>query len=232
MIGMLSLSVFILAYNEAQNIKAVAQGLHNMLATLGRPYELVIIDDGSTDGTAGIADDLARQYPRIAVIHHEKNLGLGSAYKTALANAHNDLLTFTSADGQFPPEIIRQFLSVMDGQDMVLGYLPHRKRPLIAEALSAAERILLSVLFGPFPKFQGMMMFRRKILQEIPLQSEGGRGWIILTELIIRTYQKGYRVLSVPTEIRERQSGRSKVNNWRTIWQNFRQVVALRARMR
>lgn len=225
---MLSLSVFVFAYNEAKTLEAVTRELNDSLIRIGRPYEIVIIDDGSLDGTAAIADRLSCDLSDVSVIHHDKNYGLGSVYRTAFANARCDLVTFFCADGQFPPQIIIQFLPLMDKADMVLGYLPKRQDPLLSKVLSRVEKILFRILVGPMPKFQGVLMFRRKLLDEIELKSGGGRAWTVLMEFIIRASRKGYRLSSVPTEIRPRLSGRSKVNNPATIWANLKQVFILR----
>lgn len=224
---MLSLSVFVFAYNEAESLEAVVNEIADTLKELNRPYEIVIIDDGSSDSTGAIADELARKFRNTSVIHHVRNLGLGSVYKTAFANARCDLVTFFSGDGQFSPQIIRQFLPLMEKMDMVLGYLPNRKDSSLSKILSGAEKILLGILFGPMPKFQGVLMFRRKLLDEIELKSKGGRAWTVLLELIIRTARGKYRITSVPIKMRPRMSGRSKVNNLPTVWANLKQAFIL-----
>lgn len=225
---MLSLNVFIFAYNEARSLEAVVKEVSDTLKGLGRPHEIVIIDDGSTDGTGDTAERLSREFADVSVIHHEINRGLGSAYKTAFANARCDLVTFFCGDGQFPPDILKQFLPLMDNLDMVLGYLPHRKDPLVSKMLSKVEKVLFRIIFGPMPKFQGVLMFRRRLLDEIKLKSGGGRAWTVLMELIIRTSRCKYRIASVPTQIRPRKIGRSRVNNLPTIWANLKQAFALR----
>lgn len=225
---MLSLSVFVFAYNEAESLGTVIKELDTTLREMNRPYEVVIIDDGSTDGTGAIADRLAGEFAGISVIHHERNYGLGGAYKTAFANARCDLVTFVCADGQIPARIIEQFLPLMDQKDMVLGYVPNRGDSLLSKALSMSEKILFRILFGYMPKFQGVLMFRRELLNGLKLRSEGDKAWTIIMELIIRVVRGGYRVMSVPVKFRLRMSGKSRVNNLSTIWANVRQVFVLR----
>lgn len=229
---MLSLSVFIFAYNEAESLEAVAKETCDTLEELGCRYEVVIIDDGSSDGSSEIADRLARELTlaNISVIHHDRNYGLGSVYKTAFANARCDLVTFTCADGQIPAEIIKQFLPLMNemDMDMVLGYVPNRRDSLLSKILSKVERVLYRTLFGPMPKFQGVLMFKRKLLDELKLKSDGGRAWTIIMELIIRVSKSGYRVMNVPVKLRLRMNGKSKVNNLITVWANLKQVFMLR----
>ena len=187
----------------------------------------MIVDDGSPDGTGEIADRLAHQSGLIRVVHHVPNGGLGAVYRTGFAEARGLYLTFFPADGQFPASCLEQLLSVMPNKDMVLGYIPRRPGMILSRMLSLLERLLYRALFGSLPTFQGVLMFRRVLLEEIELESRG-RGWAVLMELIIRTWRGGYRVTSIPTGIRPRFAGHSKVNNFRTILANLIQVLELR----
>jgi glycosyltransferase involved in cell wall biosynthesis len=225
------LTVAILAYNEESNIKTVLAEMIAELSSLREPWEIVIIDDGSTDATGRIADEAAANDPRIRVIHHETNRGLGGGYRTGFANARGTFLTFFPADGQFAPDIIVQFLRQMDDLDMLLGYLPNMKRPPLARAASFAEQLLYRLLVGKMPRFQGVLMFRTKLLREIPLHLDG-RGWGVLLEFILRVSRGPYRVRSTPTDLRDRISGHSKVMNFKTIRSNVEQLFALRAALR
>jgi dolichol-phosphate mannosyltransferase len=216
-----------MAYNEAASLKMVADEITAAVQRLGIPYELLIIDDGSTDGTGEIADYLAQQSGVVRVVHHAPNGGLGAVYRTGFAEARGLYLTFFPADGQFPASSIGQLLAVMPQQDMVLGYIPRRPGMVLSRMLSLLERLLYRALFGSLPTFQGVLMFRRVLLEKIELESRG-RGWAVLMELIIRTSRGGYRVTSIPTGVRPRFAGDSKVNNFRTIWANLIQVLELR----
>lgn len=225
---MLSLSVFVFAYNEEKALEAAVKEIYETLTELKRPYELIIIDDGSEDKTGKIADELSGELNGVSVIHHERNCGLGQVYKTAFSAARCDLVTFYCGDNQFPATIIKQFLPLIDKTDMVLGYLPKRSDTIISKMLSKFEKALLMLLFGHMPRFQGVLMFKRKLLEEVELKSGGGKAWTVLMELIIRVSRAGYQVISVPTEMRPRMAGKSKVNNLSTIWANFKQAMALR----
>jgi glycosyltransferase involved in cell wall biosynthesis len=222
-----TLSVVVMAFNEEGSLEPVVREIGSTLKGLECSYEIVIVDDGSMDDTGAIADLLADEVPHLRVVHHEMNRGLGGVYRTGFVQAKGDLITFFPADGQFSASIIPQFVPLMGGADMVLGYLTDRESSLLAKGLSTAERVLYRLLFGPLPRFQGILMFRRTLLDEVTLKSTG-RGWAVVMELIVRVSRSGYRILSVPTEMRPRMSGRSKVNNLHTIWANLRQVAGLR----
>lgn len=216
-----------MTYNEAGSLEKVIKEIAEYLIELQQPYEIVIINDGSTDGSSRLADELSENIDHVRVIHHATNLGLGGVYRTGFSTAWGDYLTFFPADGQFPAGIIRQFYPMMAKADMVLGYIPNRKSSWLAKSLSALEKMLYFLLFGPLPKFQGIIMFKRQLLAEIELKSSG-RGWAVLLELIIRAHRGGYKIVTLPTGLRPRMSGNSKVNNFPTIWANLRQAFELR----
>jgi dolichol-phosphate mannosyltransferase len=227
----MELSVVVMAYDEVANLEAAVAELRSALAALGRSFEIVVVDDGSRDGTGAIADRLAAADPSVRAVHHPENRGLGGVYRTGFAEARGDLVTFFPADGQFPPSILSDFVRASQRADLVLGYVPNRRgRPLAARALSAAERLLYRALFGRLPRFQGILMFRRALLDGVRLSSEG-RGWAVLLELVIRAVRSGCRTASVATPLRPRAAGASKVGNWKTIRSNLAQVLALRARL-
>jgi glycosyltransferase involved in cell wall biosynthesis len=228
-----SLSVVVMAYDEAANLEAVVRELHGAVGALPGPRadELLIVDDGSRDGTGAVADRLASALPGVRVIHHQVNRGLGGVYRTGFSEAAGELVTFFPADGQFPATIIQAFYPLMHDHDLVLGYLPQRASSPLAKGLSAAEKVLYRLLFGPMPRYQGVFMVRRQVLLGLTLRTTG-RGWGVVMEMVLRIFRGPYRVTSVPTTLRPRMSGQSKVNNLRTVWINLKQAVVLRRTLR
>ncbi len=224
----LSVSVIIAAFNEHESLENVVNGINSVLVEVPfKDYEIIIIDDGSTDGTEKIADELENKYSQIRVIHHDRNKGLGMVYRTGFNHAIYDYITFYPADGQFPASNIHKFIPLMRDYDMILGYLPDRKSSMIARFLSKVERFLFSLAFGELPKFQGLFMLRRKVLDDIELKSPDSRAWTIVMELVIRLSKNGYRMISIPTKMRPRAYGKSKVNNFKTILTSLKQLVSL-----
>ena len=222
-----TLSVVVLAYNEVDTLERTCREIIETIERIGVHAEVVVVDDGSTDGTGVVADKLAEADAQIRVIHHQPNRGLGGVYRTGFTEARGLYVTFFPADGQFPASIIGEFLPRMKDYDMVLGYLPRRDSALLSKGLSLAERALYRILLGRMPRFQGILMFRRSLLSMHTLQSQG-RGWAVLLEFIIRCARDECRIVNVATDVRPRTHGSSKVNNLRTIWSNLRQVMALR----
>jgi glycosyltransferase involved in cell wall biosynthesis len=223
------LTVVIMAWNEVASLAAVAHEIHEELLRLGISFEILLIDDGSSDGTGPLADQLAGELSGLRVHHHDVNRGLGGVYRTAFAEARGELVTFFPADGQFPAELIAHYLPAMTEADLVLGVLPQREDGL-AKLLSLSERALLRLMFGTFPRFQGILMFRTELVRRTPLVSQG-RGWIVLMEFILRQARAGARIKNMTITMRPRASGTSKVNNLRSIVSNLRQLAALRLSM-
>ena len=221
------LTVVLAAFNEEESFSTTCQEILGVLDTLGVVTELLVVDDGSSDRTGQFADAIAARDARVRVIHHAPNLGLGGVYRTGFGEARGDYVTFFPADGQFPATIIELFLPHMADHDLVLGVLPHRQGSVLGKLLSFGERLMYAALFGRMPKFQGILMFRRSLLAHYNLRSTG-RGWAVLLEFILRAARDGSRLTNVETTVRPRAHGASKVNNLRTIWSNFRQMLQLR----
>lgn len=225
-----TVTVVVMAFNEGPNLEAVVHDLRKASRQSALPCEILVVDDGSSDGTGAVADRLARELDGIRVVHHASNGGLGAVYRTGFLEARGDLVTFFPADGQFEASAVERFVAAMDGADMVLGYLETSTRPLLGRVLSSGERLLYRMLFGRLPRFQGLLMVRRSVLDRFELTSRG-RGWAVVMELIIRTARAGCRIRTVPTALRPRLSGTSKVQNPRTMWSNLRQTIALRRQL-
>lgn len=224
---MKDVAVILMAYNEAGTVADVLREIDAVLRPSRWSYEVVVVDDGSTDGTGEIVEQLGRELPNIRVHHHSSNRGIGEVYRTGFGSARSEYLTFLPADGQFPATIVTQFLPLMEGSDLVLGYLPLAKRTPVAKVLSIAERTLYRLLFGMVPRFQGIMMFRRALLGELNIRP-AGRGWGVLMEIIVKSVRSNRRIIAEPTALRGRMSGASKVNNLRSVWANVRQALELR----
>lgn len=223
------LTVALALYNEQDSLRAAVADILAAPLPAGWRLELLIIDDGSTDGSGAIADELAAGEPRIRVVRHTPNQGLGQVYRTGFDTARGDWLSFLPADGQYPAsELLRLLTTNADGQaDLVLGLLPQGRESLTGHLLSNLERLLFRVLFGRIPPFQGIFLVRTDKLRQLKLESRG-RGWAIVLELIIRADRAGWRWRNEAVRCRPRQAGRSKVNNLRMVVLNSLQLLRLR----
>jgi len=219
-------SIVVMAYNEAGTLSGVLDEIDATMRDSAYTYEVIVVDDGSSDGTGQIADEAAQRLPSVNVLHHPTNRGIGEVYRSGFQAATGKYLTFLPADGQFPANIVSSFVPLMSRADLVLGYLPDVRRSPVAMVLSWTERSLYRAMFGRLPPFQGIMMFRRAMLEELGVKP-GGRGWGVLMEIIVRAKRHQLNIVSVPTSLRARASGKSKVHNVRSIRANINQAIAL-----
>ncbi|MDM8560802.1 glycosyltransferase family 2 protein [Candidatus Parabeggiatoa sp. HSG14] len=212
-----SVSVVVMTYNEANSLKNVIIEVLDMLTQLNCQYEIIIVDDGSTDGSSEIAEKLATKYQEVRVVHHGINLGIGGVYRTGFTEVKNDIVTFMAADGQSLAEVhFNQFLPLLDEYDMALGCLPRRDASVLSKFFAWGEKQFFRVLFPGVPKPEGPFMFKRRLLDEIHLISmnDTNRGWMVVWELIIRAKYQGYKLITVSTKSGKRTHGKSKANTW------------------
>jgi glycosyltransferase involved in cell wall biosynthesis len=142
------LSVLLLACNEGAALEEVVAAWIAYLDGLKREYEVIVVDDGSSDDTAARCDALATQHPRARVLHHPDHRGLGAALRTALPAARSPLVFYTTADRQYEPSDLKHAFESIDKVDLVTGIRVSRCVPAWLRRLGALYRILARVLFG------------------------------------------------------------------------------------
>ena len=229
-----SISVVIPAYNEEGNISAVVQKSLKTLKKVSNDYEVVVVDDGSTDKTGEIIGAIAKANKAVKVFYHGKNKGLGEALKTGYTNARKDFVFYIPADGQISVEELPNFLQQADRADVVIGY--HRKRadPLKRKLKSAIYHFLLRMLFGlNFRLTTSSKLYRKKVLDSIRFEASSA---FLEPEILFKAKKKGCRFAEVPIEHHPRTAGKSKGDSLtetaRTIYDLLRMWLLLRFRIR
>ncbi len=221
----MGISIVIPAYNEEANLEVVVRQTLLVLPEISPDYELILVDDGSTDGTGVIADWLAAEQEHIHVIHHPHNMGLGAALRTGFSWVRYELVSSLPADGQIAPADMKRFAEAMEGVDVVTGYFTHREDAFYRDILTWGLRLFMHVLFGKLPRLQGARMFRRELLDGIELYSTTG---LMNLELIVKASRKGCKFREIPIEALPRMSGNSKVTNTTTILKTMLEMLKLR----
>ncbi len=223
-----SLSVFFPCINEEGNIEDGVKKAEEVLKKLKLKYEIIIIDDGSTDKTGEIADQLVRQSPHIRVIHHAKNLGYGEALKSGFYNARYDTIVYTDGDGQFDFSEVTKLLEKIKDADVVIGYRIKRQDSFLRRLFGKGWKLSLLTFFGLTLKDVdcGFKMVRKEVLEKIP-HLESQRGAMINAELVIKAKKMGFRIGQVGVNHYPRLSGKPTGNNLRVIIKSFLDLLRL-----
>jgi len=223
------LSVFLPAHDEAENLARTVTSAVRALDQLGlQDLELVLVDDGSTDGTGDIADSLAARDPRIRVIHHPVNGGYGAALKSGFAAARRRWIFYTDSDGQFDVADIDLLLPYADEFDAIIGYRTRRSDNPIRKVNQALWSGLVRRVLGIDIRDVdcAFKLLRRASLERIePLVSEGA---VISAELLVKLHRSGARVKQVGIPHHPRVAGKPSGGNPRVIARAFRELFRLR----
>ena len=208
-----SLSIFFPFWNEEGNIEAVVQRAIPIAKEVSEKWEIIMIDDGSTDKTVERAKELEKKFPNTRLISHQFNRGYGAALKTGFENSRYEYIVFTDGDLQFDFQEITKFIEKTDVADIVIGYRKKRDDTFFRHILMILHRIWSYIFFGIFVKDIdcGFKLFRKKAVQEIsPLRSEGA---MITTEILAKAKSKKLRIAQVGITHYPRKYGQSSGGN-------------------
>jgi dolichol-phosphate mannosyltransferase len=228
-------------YNEAENVQAIVEASGEVLARAApEGYRVLIVDDGSPDGTGELADRLAAQHDWVEVLHRAEKNGIGPAYlagfRHALDRGAAYVLEMDSDFSHDPADLARLLEAVYGGADLALGSRYVRGggvtdwgmlRRFISEGGSTYARLVLGLTVRDLTG--GFKCFRREVLEAIHFDGVRSRGYAFQVELTYRAVQAGFRVVEVPIIFRDRQHGTSKMS-WRIAAEAMWLVPALRFR--
>ncbi len=206
----MKVSISMAAYDEAPNVRSVVAEALEALRIAGVDGEVVLVDDGSRDGTSRIADELAAAEPRVRVIHHGTNRGFSGAMTTALRESRGDWIFLVPADGQVPLADLERFLGASATADIVVGVRSHRPERAGRAILSRAFHTISKTLFPvPLAEFSSVFLFRRSLVASMPIRSRA-RTATLLPEVLFRASSRGARFAQLVFEPRPRMGGKAK----------------------
>ncbi len=226
-----SVSVVMPAYNEAPN---VAQAVASAVAAMEKitpDYEVIVVDDGSRDGTSDVVKGLIPQYPKLRLVRNDPNRGYGGALRAGFETATKDLILFAPADNQFELEEAPRLLAMIEqGADIASGHRTERNDPFMRKVNAFGWNMLIRILFGYLCHDIdcGFKVFRRHILERVPLQSNGA---MIDTELLAGAKARGFIIREAPVTHLPRTAGKPTGANIRVILRAFRDLVRFRLRL-
>jgi dolichol-phosphate mannosyltransferase len=221
-----SVSCTIMAYNEEGTLEEATDDVHRALrAAGGRAFEILIVDDGSTDRTPEIGRRMEEKYPEVRFLRHGRNLGPGSAILTGIRNSRNDVICFHPADQQVDFAEIAGFLPLLEDHDIVVGSRSGRPGYTTMRLLASHVYIAMAhTLFGlrEFDDFNFIYLYRRELLESMPIESDGV---FMCTEILVRAVDRGARVAQVEAECKPRRVGVSSCFKAPVIEKTFGEML-------
>jgi len=231
LVNNVSISVFFPCYNEQDNIARVVKQALTVLEKLNADFEVIIVDDGSTDGTGQIAEEIAGQKGRVKVVHHRTNLGYGAALQSGFKAATKELVFYTDGDGQFDINEMPPLLPLMEQYDIVSCYRLNRQDNLIRKINGWCWTKLVCRLFGM--KIRDIdcafKLYKREIFDNIKLVSTGA---LIDAEILARAVRRGYRITQRGIHHYPRTAGSQTGAKLRVILRAFKELLKLRNQIR
>ncbi len=221
------LSVFFPFWNEEKNIENVVKKAIPVVEEVSKKWEMIIVDDGSSDKTLKIAKEFAKENPNIRIVSHDRNRGYGASLKSGFENARYSVIVFTDGDGQFDFKEIDGFLGKIDKADIVIGYRKKRYDNPIRHVLMNMLKIWDLFFFGFWFRDIdcGFKMFTKKALLKIaPLKSEGA---MITTEILAKARKTKLKIEQVEVTHYPRFYGDQSGGNLRVIVRAIRESFAL-----
>ncbi len=213
-----SVLVVIPTYNERDNLGPIVGRLRTVLPDV----DVLVVDDGSPDGTGELADELAAADIRVQVLHRTEKAGLGAAYIAGFRwgmERDYTVLVEMDADGSHAPEDLPRLLDALDDADLVIGsrYVPGgrvvnwpRSREVLSRGGNIYSKLALGVRINDITA--GFRAYRRRVLEKLELDGVASHGYCFQVDLTWRTVRAGFTVVEVPITFTEREIGTSKMS--------------------
>lgn len=221
-----SISVFFPCYNEQENVARTTQNAIDVLENLQIDFEIIIVDDGSSDETPKIAQDIAAGNDRVKLVKHHTNLGYGAALRSGFKAATKKLVFYTDGDGQFDISELPPLLPLINEFDIVSCYRLNRRDPLIRKLNGWAWTKLVCLLFGM--KIRDIdcafKLYKTEIFENMELSSSGA---LIDAEILARAVRKGYTVTQKGVHHFPRTAGAQTGANLKVILRAFKELFKL-----
>lgn len=210
-------SVFFPAFNDEGSITKLIHDALDVAPRITNDYEVIVVNDGSSDGTAAVLNSLASREPRLRVIHHTRNRGYGGALRSGFDSATKDLIFYTDGDGQYDVREMANMIPLMiEGVDVVTGYKIRRSDSRRRIVLGAIYKFLARRMFGlPIRDVDcDFRLMRREAIQSVTLTSTSG---CICTEMVYKLSRAGYHFAETPVHHYPRLHGQSQFFTLRRV---------------
>ncbi len=226
-----SLTLVLPCHNEAENLGWLLPHTVEVLPHLARSWDLVLVDDGSTDGSGEIATRMAADLGiRLQVLRHAEKSGYGKTVGDGLRAARADYVAFTDADGQFEIADLALLIPLLDRADLAAGWRRERRDARARELVSWVFNTLVTVLYRlPYRDVDcALKLMRREVLDSVRLEA---RSALINAELYYKARHAGWRIAQVPVPHHPRVAGRRSGARPRAILRAIKELVLFRLRI-
>lgn len=220
------ITVVMPALNEERNVELAVSETMDAFERLNIAGEIVLINDGSKDRTAELAEQLKQKYGHMQVIHHKTPHGIGSSFWEGAQIANGDVVTMLPGDGENEPSEILRYLPLMREVDIVVPFVYNQwVRGRRRRWVSRTYKFIINVSFGLLLNYMnGTVMYRRSVLQQLNLTS---KGFFYQTELLIKAIKRGYLYAEVPYALGTRSSGKSKALTLKSLFKLTKDFLAI-----
>ncbi|HEX7706677.1 MAG TPA: glycosyltransferase family 2 protein [Thermoanaerobaculia bacterium] len=227
-------SLVIPMFNEELNIAQAVRAGVEALQTYAGQYEVIVVDDASTDESPRIARRLAEENSKVRLIQHDRNRKLGATLRTGFAAARGELLFYMDADIPFDPDILGRALRAMDltGADMIAAYRHDRTMEGFKRGVyTLVYNWMIGVLFGwPHRDINfSFKLMKRSVLEAVELKSEGS---LIDAELVVKAKNRGFIIQQIGIDYFPRTRGESNLASFGVVLKILREMVTLYPEMR
>ena len=221
------LSLVMVAFNEAECLEPCAARAIAFLTEKVADPELILVDDGSTDGTGAMMDAIAARLPWVHARHHERNRGAGAALKTGFAAATRDWVTILPADGQIDPYDIERFFADAREVDIVISRYQNREQEynLHRKVLSKGLRVAIALIVGTTVSSESIYVVRRELLERLAPRSDS---FFLNLEVPIRAARVKASIRTVTVGYHARVAGHSKATSARKVLHLFGELFEAR----
>lgn len=222
------ISITIPAYNEEKTIESVIKNALSSVSKLTNKYEILLVDDGSTDETSKIIDNFKKNLGnKINIIHHKKNTGFTGAMLSCYKNAKGDLIFLGPADGQFDYRELKLFVKEIKKKDIVVSYRAINEEKLYRKFYSFSYHLISKILFGiKLKEFSTCILYTKKVRNSIVIRADPFSA-LFLPEFIYKSIRKGYIIGEVPIHFYQRKGGTQKATNIKMIIKTLLEMGSL-----
>lgn len=222
-----SVSFFCPAYHDEKNLPVLVPHVSQFLSEITDTFEIIIVHDGSPDKTGEVADEMAKKYPHVRVIHHPKNLGYGTTLRDGFLASKYDYVMYTDGDNQYDVREFLPYLHLLENADVMSGYVTEKAVSFRRKVQSFVYNTLIFGLF--FVRCRdidcAMKIYKRKVIKTISIKSTS---CFIDAEMIIKSKKAGFTVAQFPVTHFARTEGVASGSKMSVVLDTLKEVLKYR----